>query len=85
MRMTQPKIKQEQSAECARQVEDWLARGNEIKTYDYAVPSKINNEGVVKCSICKVYKPEPAFRESTFSGHAKCIKCEAKWNQLQAV
>ena len=83
MRATRPKIKLQQSAECARQVEDWLAAGNEIKRYDYAVPSEIHKDGVYQCSLCKVYKPQSAFRESKFTGQTKCIHCEAKFNPLK--
>lgn len=83
MRTSQSRKKREQSAECARQVEEWLAAGNEIKRYDYAVPSEIHKSGVHQCSLCKVYKPEAAFRESKLAGHAKCIQCEAKFNPLK--
>ena len=83
MRTSQSKKKREQSAECARQVEEWLAKGNSIKRYDYAVPSEIHKDGVYQCSLCKVYKPQNAFREAKLAGHAKCIQCEAKFNPLK--
>ena len=78
-------LKRQQSEESARLVEEWMAKGNEVTVYEYAVKSESMRDGVSKCGICRKWKPISAFATVSHPGQSRCVKCVAMHRPINLV
>lgn len=85
MRLSIPKDKRRNREESARLVEEWIAQGNEVKKYDYAIRSESMKDGVNKCGICKTWKPVSAFAMLSHPGQSRCVRCVAMHSPIKSV
>lgn len=80
-----PEEKRKLRENSSRLVDEWLAKGNEVTEYDYAIRSESMKDGVSQCGICRKWKPMAAFSNVSHPGQSKCVKCVAMHRPIKAV
>lgn len=85
MRSHVPETKRRQREESARLVEEWKAKGNQVKEYDYAIRSESMKDGINQCGICKKWKPVSAFAMLSHPGQSRCTRCVAMYSPIKSV
>ena len=80
-----PEEKRKLRENSSRLVDEWLAKGNEVTEYDYAIRSESMKDGVSQCGICRKWKPLSAFYHVSHPGQSKCVKCVAMHRPIKSV
>jgi hypothetical protein len=80
-----PEEKRKLRENSSRLVEEWLAKGNEVTQYDYAIQSDAMRDGVSQCGLCKKWKPVAAFSMVSHPGSSRCTQCVAMHRPIRAV